>query len=107
MPSFQLPPLGNGNLLHSEDNQNHDFKCEMVPVNYIKSFIKHVANHLGLNKFWSLVKSIIALKGKTNYAHGNDPIANGIKDIKKHPPSGLRGVTEDVNPLDSERWYSY
>jgi hypothetical protein len=65
--------------------------------------------YLGWHKFWPLIQPLLFWKGETCAAYGNKPIPVMIKAIKEehtknNPPSGLRGVTDNINPSDGECW---
>jgi Reverse transcriptase (RNA-dependent DNA polymerase) len=65
--------------------------------------------YLGWSKLWPLTQPLLFWKGETQTDYGTQPLAVTIKDIKDsadkdNPSSGLRGVTDDINPSDGERW---
>ena len=68
-----------------------------------------VTKYLGWSKFWPLIQPLLFWKGETQTDYGTKPLAVTIKEIKDtadqdNPPSGLRGVTDSINPSDGERW---
>ncbi len=79
----------------------------------------HIAGHfnpsdiftkyLGWHKFWPRIQPLLLWKGETHADYGTQLIAVTIQEIKSYdskdnPPSGLRGLTEYINPSDGERW---
>ena len=93
--------------------------CESIASNTI--FCMHVevcfnpsdifTKYLGWNKFWPLIQLLLFWKSEIHVDFGNRPIAFTIKKNLKvasisqgNPPSGLRGVTQDINSSDCEHW---